>query len=372
MTASTTPAAAETGPRTLVEGLPSVLPAPGQRAACWSAILAGAGAIASLNLLLMLLGTGLGLSSISPWAREGASAAAIGFAAIVWYAFTQLGSSVFGGYLAGRLRTRWIVTPADEVHFRDTAHGFLAWAVSFVVSLGFLAGASVAVLHGGMQAGAGAASAVAAGAAAKTQDGPLSDFTGNTTAYFLDVLMRPDASSDPAQPSPAPYAPPGPGGQPGTLQAPGTGLGPERTTSSTEVGRIFLNGLRSGMLTPEDIRQAGRLVADRTGLSRPDAEKRVSETFTRLKTRLHDAELAARDAADKARKAAAYVSLWGFASLLLGAFGASLSATWGGRQRDAKAHAHALPPKEPDMRSILLYLLGVPIPIIILIALLSR
>jgi hypothetical protein len=37
-------------------------------------------------------------------------------------------SSSIGGYIAGRLRSRWIGVHSDEVYFRDTAHGFVAWA----------------------------------------------------------------------------------------------------------------------------------------------------------------------------------------------------------------------------------------------------
>ena len=72
----------------------------------------------------------------------------------------------------------------------------------------------------------------------------------------------------------------------------------------------------------------------RTGLSQADAEKRASDTFARLKSAKVQAEQAARDAADKARKASSVATLWLFVSLLLGAFMASYCATLGGRLRD--------------------------------------
>ena len=109
-------------------------------------------------------------------------------------------------------------------------------------------------------------------------------------------------------------------------------------TSAAEVGRIFLNSIRSGALPPDDVRYVGQLVAQRSGLSQADAEKRVSETFTRLQTTLGEAKTTARNAADKARNASAYAALWIFISLLIGAFVASLMATVGGRQRDAQMH----------------------------------
>ena len=75
-------------------------------------------------------------------------------------------------------------------------------------------------------------------------------------------------------------------------------------------------------------------MAQRTGLSQAAAEKRVSDAYVQAQSRLNEAEVAARDAADKARKASAYGALWLFVSLLVGAFIASWAATFGGQQRD--------------------------------------
>src|SRR5689334_18908594 len=96
----------------------------------WGAVAAGAVAAAALSLILLMLGVGLGLSSVSPWSSAGMSAASFGVSTILWLSFTQLLSSALGGYLAGRLRGRWNDAPPDEVYFRDTAHGFLAWAIA--------------------------------------------------------------------------------------------------------------------------------------------------------------------------------------------------------------------------------------------------
>ena len=97
-------------------------------AVSWGAVFAGAAAAAALSLVLLLLGTGLGLASVSPWTREGMSAGALGVTAIVWLSVTQLLASGMGGYIAGRLGAQWTDIHGDEAYFRDTAHGFLAWA----------------------------------------------------------------------------------------------------------------------------------------------------------------------------------------------------------------------------------------------------
>jgi len=141
-------------------------------AVSWGAILAGAAGAAALSLILLILGTGLGLSSVSPFTGKGASATTFGVSTIVWLTFIQLAASGIGGYLAGRLRTRWISTHTDEVYFRDTAHGFLAWAIATLVVAATLSSVIGAIVGtGASAAGSVAGGAATAGAAAGTTSG---------------------------------------------------------------------------------------------------------------------------------------------------------------------------------------------------------
>ena len=295
------------------------LPARHASAVSWGAIFAGAAGAAALSLILLILGVGLGLSSVSPFAGSGASATTFGVSTIVWITFTQLAASGIGGYLAGRLRTRWAATHTDEVYFRDTAHGFLAWAIATLVTAAMLTSAiggivgTSASAAGSVAGGAAttAAAAVPAAASATKSDSPSS---GN--GYFVDSLFRKDASASAAAAS----APVGNGGDAAPMGA--------------EAGRIFASGLEVGALPPDDVKYLGQQVSQRTGLSQADAEKRVNDTFARMKAKADQAKADAREAADKARKASAYAALWLFVSLLVGAFVASFFATFGGRQRD--------------------------------------
>jgi hypothetical protein len=56
----------------------------------WPAVIGGAFVSAALSLILICLGTGLGFSSVSPWASSGASASTVGAGAIIWLIFTQI------------------------------------------------------------------------------------------------------------------------------------------------------------------------------------------------------------------------------------------------------------------------------------------
>jgi hypothetical protein len=125
-----------------MRGAVEVAPSTPERATSWAAIAAGAVAAAALSLILLALGTGLGLSAVSPWSYEGASAKSIGIAGAAWLLLMSALASGLGGYLAGRLRAKWIDVDADEAFFRDTAHGFLAWAVATVISAAILTSAA--------------------------------------------------------------------------------------------------------------------------------------------------------------------------------------------------------------------------------------
>jgi hypothetical protein len=263
-------------------------------------VVGGAFVAAALALVLLALGAGLGLSSVSPWSNWGASAKTIGIGAIVWLTLTQILASGMGGYLAGRLRTKWVHIHTDEVYFRDTAHGFLVWAVGVVMTASLLTSAAASLVSGTAQLGASALPAAAGGAAAVTSRADVP--AANPGAYFTDLLFRSERPSAEAS----------------------------DVSVREEVGRIVAAGFAKGEVAPADRAYLGTLVSARTGLAQPEAEKRVNDVLVQVKT----AETAAREAADTARKAAVYASLWIFLSLLIGAFCAAYAATIGGRQRD--------------------------------------
>ena len=251
-----------------------------------AAVIGGGFVTAALSLILLALGTGLGLSSVSPWSNVGVSASTIGTAAILWLIFMQIISSSMGGYLAGRLRTKWANIHTDEVYFRDTAHGFLAWAVALVITAAFLAAAAASMV--------GATASSAAGGTGRATGVQAEGREFDPNEYFIDTLFR----SESAKPD------------------------SNSTSVRGEAGRIFANALRQGDISA-DKSYLAQMVAARTGLSQADAEKRVSDVFAR-----------AQQTADTARKTVAHSLLWAFLALLIGAFCASFAATIGGRQRD--------------------------------------
>jgi hypothetical protein len=267
-------------------------------------ILAGALAASAITLILTLIGSGLGLTMVSPWAGESVSLEAIGWTTVVWLILVQWLSAGFGGYLTGRLRTKWVGVHTDEVFFRDTAHGFLSWALATLLVVGLLG--SVISSAAGTVASATASAASAAGAAgiasaSSTQD----EGAGFSVNYFADAILRP---ADPATPP--------------AVQS------DERVTA--EVSRILVNGAIRGEMPADDRAYLDRVVASRTGLSEADAKARVDQTLANIET----AKTEAQEAVDTAKQAATAMALAGAVSLMIGAFIASVAAALGGRQRD--------------------------------------
>ena len=149
-------------------------------AVSWAAIVAGTFVTVAFSLMLVAFGAGMGFSALSPWPREGMSAVHFTYIAAIWLIVVQWVSSGLGGYLTGRLRTKWIGVHTHEVFFRDTAHGFLTWAVATVVSAIILLFAASSALSG---------SAHMMGLAGTTGSG---DHAAELSSYYVDSLFRSD------------------------------------------------------------------------------------------------------------------------------------------------------------------------------------
>jgi hypothetical protein len=254
----------------------------------WAAVTAGAIVSCALTLVILAFGIGLGLSVVSPWGGSGVSATTFKIGTGLYLVVIAMLSSSIGGYIAGRLRSRWIGVHSDEVYFRDTAHGFVAWAFATVLGAALLASPASNLL-GGTAAG------VTQGAASSaSRAGPMDG--------YVDTLLRSDAPA---------------------AQNSGQNSG-NASDSRGEMVRLFTSSLRNGGdLKPVDRQYVSKVVAARTGLSQADADKRVDDVVTQAKADM-----------DAARKAAAQLAFWLTASLLIGAFCASLAATEGGGLRD--------------------------------------
>lgn len=275
-------------------------------AVSWGAILGGAFTAFAVSIFLGILGTGIGLTTVSPWDNFSEIAKTFTVVTGLWLIVVQWLSSAFGGYVAGRLRTKSVRLHTHEVHFRDTTHGFLAWAVATVATVGMAAGLSMLAAAGAATAVTSVASSAAQGAAQGASQNPAASFA--PAQYLIDRAFRP------ANPT-----------------AGATPAAPQTANSNAEILAILTYDMARGDVTLEDRTYIAQVISARTGLTPEDAGRRVDELITAA----NSAKAQALEAADTARKAGAMVSIFSAIALLIGAFIACVTGSYGGKLRDS-------------------------------------
>jgi hypothetical protein len=269
-------------------------------AASWPSIVAGAFVAAASTIILVALGSGIGFASISSvWPDRAPSVTSFAVTTAIWLIVTQWVSAALGGYITGRLRTRWLGTHPHEVFFRDTAHGLITWAVAtvFVVAVG--AGSLRSAVGA---AGRAASAAPTTGMAVAPAIAGTPNVNSPVSAYEIDKLFRSSNFGGAAL------------------------LGDARM----EAAHIAANALVDGNLSSADRAYLVDQVSARTGVSPADAQARVEA----LATSVTQAQAKLKAEAESARKAAVEASIYIALSMLIGAFIASVAAALGGRIRD--------------------------------------
>jgi hypothetical protein len=263
------------------------------------AVLAGAIVSVAVTVIMLAAGAGFGLAAVSPWVGAGVSAATFTIGAGIWLIVVQWIASGVGGYITGRLRTRWAGIHTHEAFFRDTAHGFLTWSVATLIGAGLLAAAAVSTQRTAVNAAASVASS-----AAQATAGSMAADLSMERSYDVDGLFRKT-----------------------TLEA-----GPSAPESNAEAGRILAVGIAHGDLSASDRAYLAQLVSARTGISPADAQKRVDDVISREQA----AVAKVKQVADTARKSTAAFFIFGSLSMLIGAFIACVAAAFGGHLRDER------------------------------------
>ncbi len=302
----------------------------GSSAVSWKAIFAGTTASIAITMVLVAFGVGVGFSVVSPWSGEGLSATSFTISAGIYLIVVAMLSSTIGGYLAGRLRSQWASVHAHERYFRDSAHGFVVWAMATIITAAVLGGATTSLIGAAGSAIGATGSAVGAAVGAGSQN--------SATAPYLDRLLRPapaanGAAAAPAASSPAQAAqtatdqatsPVATGQTPPNLQGGQLAAPTQRPNiDRAEIGRIIAKAL-TGNLPDDDRAYLAQVVAGQTGLTQQQAQQRIDQTITQAKA-----------AADTARKSARNFAFWLTFAMLAGALSAALAAIEGGNLRNS-------------------------------------
>jgi len=295
------------------------------RRVSWGAILGGVVIAITVQMVLSLLGAGIGLSTIDPLRYSSPDASSFGIGAGVWWAVSSIVSLFAGGWVAGHLAGSPEKTDA-------MLHGLLTWGLAAIVTAYLLASAVSAVVRGGANVVGAAATATATGAAAVA--GPAADAAKRqlqASGFSFDSLksqaetllaqtgkpaLQPDALANKADAAKDQAT--------NTAQNAGTPADFQAT-----IQRIIDSG-------KDTVDQADRdavvnVVAARSGLSKPEAEARVDgwiKTYQDARAKFQEqkaaAEAKAREVADATAKASSQAALAAVVALILGALAAAL------------------------------------------------
>ncbi|WP_141740164.1 hypothetical protein [Bosea sp. BIWAKO-01] len=256
----------------------------------WSAIFGGAVLSAAITTVMAAFGSALGLSMVSADTARSSGLTALTIAAGLWAIWITVSACSAGGYLAGRMRRPVIDASDDERQLRDGAHGLVVWAAGALIVAMI---ASSSLLGAAKTAATGAAAATGGAAALISQQ---ADPLGSA----LDSIMR------------------------------STGTTAPTAGEREEASRVIMTGLTSGKLDQADRDYIATRVAARMNIPQPEAQKKVDDAFAKLQ----QAKETAKQAAERARKAAVITAFMTAAVLLLGAAAAWMAAQLGGKHRD--------------------------------------
>lgn len=251
----------------------------------WSAVIAGSIAAAALAFVLHSFAAAIGLavSSTAPTWRD----ASVGLWLLsgLYLIVVALAAYGLGGYIAGRMRPPFPGALADEVEAHDGAHGLLTWGLATLIT---------GVLIGMLALAVPRLAAPSGGPA-----GPATSVAGeNIIAFDLDRLFRSDR-------------------RPADV---------DMNYARAEAARILLTASSHSGVASDDRGYLVRLVAGRTGLAPPDAERRVDTAIA-----------SARDNIARARRSTVILAFMAGVAALLGAVAAWFAACAGGKHRDGEA-----------------------------------
>jgi hypothetical protein len=266
----------------------------------WGAVFAGVIIVLIVQLLLSLLGVGIGASTIDP-SRQGGTpeASTFGIGAGLWWVICSLISVFAGAWVAGRLAGM-----PDRTD--GMLHGLVTWGLAMLLliyllttTVSSLVGGAFGVVGSAMQAAGQGAQAAGGAAAGAAQTGLLGPFQED----LQQLIGR------------------------ARQQAQLTGQQIQQITSDENVRSVVQKAVTAG---PERLSEADRQAAinalvQYTGMSRPEAEQRLTQwqqTYQQAKQQAIEAAEATADTVSKA-------SLWAFVALLLGAIVAAVGGMLG-------------------------------------------
>ncbi len=257
----------------------------------WAAIIGGVILVVTTQLLLSLLGVGIGLDTVNTNAGTTPGAGSLGLGAGAWWIITSIIALAFGGYAAA-----WMA--GIELRWDGVLHGLITWGIATLLTVWLLSSAIGGVIGGGASAIGGLASA--AGSGVKDAAQPIAQATGVTP----DVLQQQaQAYLKPTDTDPATMSP---------------------QDAQKEVASNLVTYARGGADAGPAKSRIIAIMAAQQHISTDQASKQFDDAQAKLQQQKAQAIQTAKNAADATATAAAHTSFAAFADLLIGAIAAAI------------------------------------------------
>ncbi len=257
----------------------------------WGAIFGGVILVVAVQLLLSMLGAGIGLGTVDTNAGTTPDASSAGIGAGVWWVLSSMIALAFGGYAAA-----WLA--GIEIRWDGVLHGLITWGIATLLTIYLLSSAIGSVIGGGFSALGSVTSA--AGSGVKDAAQPLAQAAGVSP----DVLQQQAQSYlKPSNPDPASMTP---------------------QDAQKEVASNLVTYARGGADAPAAKERVIAIMAAQQHVSHDDAAKQFDDAQAKLKQARDQAAQTAKKAADASASAASKASFATFGDLLLGAIAAAI------------------------------------------------
>lgn len=306
---------------------PTLTPAPARRLS-WAAVFAGMTIAVVVQLVLGLLGTGVGLSTVNPMQYNTPDASTLGMGAGIWWVVSSVIALFVGGWVAGHL-----ASSAEKT--ASVLHGLLTWALATIVTVYLLTSMVSSVMRGGAAAIGKTADMAATGVSAMA--GPVSDMTKQQMAASGISLesMKSEVQKLLAQTGNTALQPSAVASQAASAadQLSSAAAGSGGTAPAADLQETLRKIITSGKATIEqgDRESIVNVVMAKTGVSRPEAEQRTDawikqyqDARAKYEQTKVEAEAKARQVADDTASASAKGAFGASIALILGAIAAAL------------------------------------------------
>lgn len=257
----------------------------------WGAIFGGVILTIVFQLLLSMLGAGIGLGTVNVNAGSTPDASSFGIGAGVWWVVSSCIALFCGGYVAA-----WLA--GIELRFDGLLHGLIAWGIASILTLYLLSSAVGGIIGGGFSALGSVAST--AGSGVKDAAQPLAQAAGVSPDM---IQQQAQAYLQPTNTDPATMSP---------------------QDAQKEVARNLATYANGGADAPAARERVITIMAAQMHISHDDATKRFDDAQAKLKQTKDQAIQTAKNAADASAAAASKGSFAAFGDLLLGAIAAAI------------------------------------------------